>query len=447
MIRLLVCTMTLLLCACVSNSPKEMVYLSEPETINKLMEIRYLDHSIEQVSKDLTASSKESYIDELTSAFKAELLISDFKEYLLMNLPQSNATAWVDYYSSDFQMQIAKLEDDMSGADENPDFQSEVLAVKQNKKLMEEIDDILNLMDIEDKIRSIFYNGLLKPMFYGMALSNNKGGVIEQEKLDEAINVQVAQFMPEALEGVKDISYYAYSKLNAPDRLKLKEYYQSPVSEYYDSTIVAAFSHSLSKASNRFVASLSKKFKTTIQTARFDEKSCLEVQKTHVCEILKLNSQGRRESLYTGTSVLGKSEKYRIMAPNDNWQKVVPSVDYKGDLIVSRKDGEAIFSVTYLADKSFDAKAYRDDSLGDVAKAINEEPTLVNLRFDPSLRDVELYEICFNYFEVDVCKIAGEALLDGTVIQVDAFYVYRDTEIQEIINILTSIEKIQPISQ
>ena len=85
--------------------------------------------------------------------------------------------------------------------------------------------------------------------------------------------------------------------------------------------------------------------------------------------------------------------------------------------------------------------------LGELATVINEQPTLINLAYHSSLKNPELYELCFNYYGVDICKIAGEAMIGAVVIQVDAMYAHGNYYAQDIINLLTSIEQIESLSQ
>ena len=444
---ILVACLSLFILGCSSTPNSNVIYLSSESSIDKLMAVRMLNKTIEDLSRDVSQSADSRYADELKTAFKHDLLLADFKEYLLMNIPEANAQAWIEYYSSDFQMKISQLESDVTNATNEAGYAEAVAKIKRNEQKMAKLNHLLNLMDTQKKVRSIFHNGIFKPLIYGTAISNSPGTVINQEKLDRAIDDQITAILPQTMVTINDLSYFAYGQLSESDLNQLIAYYETPISEYYDNTLVAAISHALSKASGRFVNAVSEKNKSQIQSARFNQESCLKVQSTHVCEVLEVNSVGLRESLYAGSSVIGKSATYRIMSPSDEWQKVVVNNQYKDDLIVSRKDGEAIFSITYLPEKKLAAKEYSQEMLGELATVINEQPTLINLAYHSSLKNPELYELCFNYYGVDICKIAGEAMIGAVVIQVDAMFAHGNSYAQDIINLLTSIEQIESLSQ
>lgn len=410
------------------------------------MEVRLLNKTIIDLGEDISQGDADlAFKEELKTAFQSELLLADFKEYLRMNVPEANAQAWIKYFSSEFQMKISQLEHDVQDASEQAGYAERLANIKNNKQRMLKLNQLLDLVESEKKTRSILYNGLFKPMVYGAAISSSPRAVIDQEKLDQAIEVQIAKLLPQTMMSINDLSYFAYGQLSEGELNQLIAYYESPVSQYYENTVVAAISHALSQASSRFIRVMTEKNKSQIQSAQFNQESCLKVQSTHVCEVLGISAEGARESLYAGSSVIGKSKAYRIMSPSDEWQKVVVRHHYKDDLVISRKDGEAIFSMTYLEDKTLAAKAYSQEMLGALAEMIDEEPVLIDLAYHPSLQAVELYELCFNYNGEDVCKIAGEGLIGDVVVQVDVLFAHGENYVQEVINILTSIEKLEPL--
>lgn len=442
----LVMLVTWVLTACVANSPKQTLYISEEKTIDKLLSIMLLENLGVDITQGLFNEANPQTKAELKKAFDQNIVQAEFREYLLMNLPQANAQAWVEYFSSDFQQRIIHLEDQYKNPEIDPSSADYIENIKRDPAALARLNTLKDSVKWENRLHAIYYDGLLKPTIYGAALLSAKGQVLDQAVLEKHVVQQLNAIWPSVIEVANDSFYYVYGHLSAADYDTLLDYYHSPIATYVDDTLAGAISHSLANASKRFIDAVQQKTQAMIQASVFDKESCLKVRPHHVCEVLNVASIGTARSLFIGSAVLPKSKQYRVMSPNSDWQKIKLSNRYADDLIMTRKDGLAVFSTQFRENEKVDVQAYKTTTLGELADAIKVEPEKVSLPAFDKLTNSALYELCYNYYGVDVCKITGGADLEGGALYVDAFYLRSDAQINEVVNILISFEETVPLA-
>ncbi|GAA6136142.1 hypothetical protein NBRC116188_29320 [Oceaniserpentilla sp. 4NH20-0058] len=440
----LFCTLVvlILLSGCASNTVQQAVYLSEPESVDALLSITTLDRLGVEITESAQDDIDPSIQVEFIEAFNGEKIQRDFREYLLINVPNTNIQAWTSEYSSKFQRKITALEGQYKEPDQEPDFKSQVQLVKNNPELQAKLDQLFVLMKLEDEVFVLLKDVLLRPLVYGSAMIENAGKSVDQALLDKKIDEYIAVAIPMAVSAMKDAHYYTYSKLNREELDQLVSYYQTAGAEYFINTITSALGYSLSNAAQTFNELIQEKTKTIIQSARFDSDACLKVHPYHICEVLTLSSLGKKSPLYIGGAVIPKSETYRLMSPNNDWQQVSPNKEYTDDLVLVRKDGKAFITMQLDVNTKVDTQQYAQQHLGEILSQINKEASQFELSKFTKAQQGSLNEICYAYDGVEVCKLAGGREINGNALYVLAFFERQKSIIDEVVNIITSIEEI-----
>lgn len=437
------------LSACATSQKTKPVYLSSERTVDRLIDTMKLNEVGSDLHKGFKQSENESGDNiavKLDLAYSAAQLQFDFREYLLASIPEENVLAWIEYYSTDFQQKVILLEETHKNYTEDDAALKKLKEIKADKKMMKQLVELVEAIKLDQRMRTIMYDGILKPMIYGAAIIQSPGATLDQSQLEKAINTQLNAMMPEVLEATQDASYYTYSFLTEQERERLLSHYRSPVADFLNNSLVAAIGESLSKASQRYVNSMSKEYKTYVQAAKFDTESCLKIKGQHNCEILSISAVVEKQSLYHGGSLVGKSGRYRLMAPNSDWQLLKIGSRYTDDLVITRKDGEAMISLDFVVGQAADVNTYTQQVMGDIAKTLKTEPWLVDFDILPGIESGEVYELCYEYFEVEVCKLAGGGNINGDAVYLTGFLVKRDKELRELISIFQSLEPIKAIT-
>ena len=438
----------LLLTACATSNVKQPIYLSEPDTVDELLEITQLNNVGKEILGNSDGQLDDSIKDEFLTAYDTKKIHRDFREYFLMNVPQSNIQAWIKLYSSDFQQKVIKLEYKYKDAEKEPDFQERVQEIQQTPQLVEKLDVLFQLMQLEDEVFIVLKDGLMRPLIYGGAMVRNAGKSVDQALLDQKIDQYIEQAKPTVFQAMRESHYYTYSKLSGEELDKLITYYRSEGAVYFINTITSALGYALGNASEAFNVLIQKKTKAVIQTARFDIESCLEIHPSHICEILNVSSLGKKSPLFIGGAMIPKSGTYRLMAPNNDWQQIKLGKEYIDDLLVARKDGRAFLSAKIVTNSEVKADQYAQEQLGDILKQLDAEAYEFELTKFTAADNGKLHEICYVYDEKEVCKLTGARKLAEHSIYILAFFERKQSVIDEIISIITSFEPIdQTVAQ
>lgn len=451
--KLLLIAFVMLLSACSSHQAQDTIYLSSPVTAHEFLNVTssYLTGgAMANGFGDGAAEFSEADMLQFKAMFSDEVINQRVKQYVMENMPEDLAMTAITFYSTDLGSRyIAAMDLAEESYDESPqDISSQVTRLRNDEDLMAQANLLIEVMELKSLMESILLNGVFKPLVQGILLkqagdvdvSFEQIEAIAQSSLDESINE-----MTQAIEGLMIVSL---SQFTQSEITQIYQYASSQAGLYENKVLAGAFESALSKSSYQFGEMLAAKIGKRIVKSTFDMEGCKQALPDFHCQIQSIGAYAESvEPLYLGSAVVGKTNQYRFMMTDSDWQQL----NVKGgadDMLISKEDGRALISTKYVENTKVDANAYADKTLGDIAKAIEADYHKVNLNVWPFNQGGGLFEVCYVLSDdQELCKLAG-----GGQVGNDAFYihaVFEPTEVltDEVVRVISTAESLNSTSR
>lgn len=168
---------------------------------------------------------------------------------------------------------------------------------------------------------------------------------------------------------------------------------------------------------------------------------CLEKKTETMCTYEAMLEMGTSNGLKKDEIKSGQSQQYVLTMPNANWLHMYPEQKRQEDLVLMESSGHAVIQVDWFAGTGGDYKAAAREELKDLIDALESEPTDVALDIWPFKENGVFYEMCYNTDKETVeCMYSAVANIPGGMVQIFAHAEAEDKYIEDIVNIIASID-------